>query len=90
MCFNVGFLSGIIYCCSTGFYVFTSGTAVRPCLKVDPEGAQWGEASFSKCMSNEVQEIHNEVRRKAFNNNDEDTRIIKCSPRITLQYKMLL
>ena len=44
---------------------------MRPCLKVDTDGAQWGEASFSNCVSNEVQEIHNEVRRKAINNNDD-------------------
>ena len=46
----------------TGIYFFSTGTAVRPCLKVDPAAAQWGEADFSNCMSNEIKEIHGEVR----------------------------
>ena len=49
-------------CCSTGIYFFSTGTAVRPCLKVNPAAAQWGEADFSNCMSNEIKEIHDEVR----------------------------
>ena len=44
---------------------FSLGLAVRPCLSTGQfKEAKWGQVDFSDCMSRQIIELHEEVRRK--------------------------